>query len=489
MSVSAAPRIVVRTVASPTVGAGHLKRCLSLALRLRTLGAQVAFVLPAAPPPFDAWIRDRGFSMHEIGEALSSSADAENSLAVLPGCDWVVVDDYELDAHWHEVAAERHVRVVVIDDLGNRPLRADVLVDPNEHDDPGAKHAKSLLPLTRLLSGSRYALLDPAYESARRYEFHPRVRSVGIFMGATDPGQASALVLKACRRVFEGPIEVVSTSANQRLHELSAAVRSDHSAELKIDLPDLAAFHARHDLQIGASGGATWERCCIGAPALAMSLADNQDTVLPTLARRGIVAAFDGPPSACQELSLAIQMLIDDPDRRESLAARSRETVDGRGALRVALAMLATRLEVRLAGPAECDLILAWRNHPAVRVRSLQSEPISKENHRRWYAESLESPNRLLLIGRVGSRAVGVVRFDAAPQRHAASVSIHLDPALLGLALGPVLLARGQEALRAAWPSTTQIRADVVPGNTVSIRMFRNAGYDGEAPLLTKQLI
>ena len=49
-------------------------------------------------------------------------------------------------------------------------------------------------------------------------------------------------------------------------------------------------------------------------------------------------------------------------------------------------------------------------------------------------------------------------------------------------------LDRGEAALRAAWPATSRIEADVVPGNLASLRMFRNAGYDGGAPRLTKQL-
>ena len=68
-----------------------------------------------------------------------------------------------------------------------------------------------------------------------------------------------------------GPIEVVSTSANPHLRGLAAQVRADSLARLSVDLHDLAAFHARHDLQIGASGGATWERCCVGVPSLSMA--------------------------------------------------------------------------------------------------------------------------------------------------------------------------------------------------------------------------
>lgn len=47
--------------------------------------------------------------------------------------------------------------------------------------------------------------------------------------------------------------------------------------------PDLSAFFGRYDLQIGAGGGATWERCFVGAPTLAVAYADNHAPVLAPL--------------------------------------------------------------------------------------------------------------------------------------------------------------------------------------------------------------
>lgn len=104
-------------------------------------------------------------------------------------------------------------------------------------------------------------------------------------MGGTDPGGISARVLAACRAAgFAGTIEVVSTSANSRLDALQQACAVDSAVTLTLDQPDLAGFFARHDLQIGAGGGATWERCCIGAPTVAMALVANQSAVVPGLA-------------------------------------------------------------------------------------------------------------------------------------------------------------------------------------------------------------
>ncbi|MFL9599001.1 UDP-2,4-diacetamido-2,4,6-trideoxy-beta-L-altropyranose hydrolase, partial [Aeromonas veronii] len=38
----------------------------------------------------------------------------------------------------------------------------------------------------------------------------------------------------------------------------------------------MAVLMAEHDLAIGAAGGMTWERACLGLPTLAVPIVDNQ---------------------------------------------------------------------------------------------------------------------------------------------------------------------------------------------------------------------
>ena len=57
----------------------------------------------------------------------------------------------------------------------------------------------------------------------------------------------------------------------------------------------MAAFFARHDLQVGAGGGATWERCCIGSPMVALVLAANQSMVVSALDCLGALRAASLP--------------------------------------------------------------------------------------------------------------------------------------------------------------------------------------------------
>jgi UDP-2,4-diacetamido-2,4,6-trideoxy-beta-L-altropyranose hydrolase len=192
------------------------------------------------------------------------------------------------------------------------------------------------------LGGPKYALLSAAYSNAPRYDFCEAVRSIGIFMGGADAIDASSAVLDGIKEIdFQGRIEVVTTSANPNLTSLKEKLLTYPQADLSLDLPDLASFFARHDLQIGAGGGATWERCMIGTPTLAIICADNQRHVLIPLAQHGVASILDWTDQPFGNgLVDALQSLIADKMARLSMSQAAMKLVDGQGCKRVAAAIL-----------------------------------------------------------------------------------------------------------------------------------------------------
>lgn len=479
--------VAIRTDASAAIGIGHLQRCLALAAALHELGEGVVFVCRNDDPGALAGVARTPHALRLLpardGGAVTPERDAAETAQALtgdrPGC--VVVDHYALDARWHHaISTALGASVAAIDDLADRPLDVALLIDHNLHDDHRRKYAGRLPAGAQLLGGPRFALLGPNYRTVVPVDVRPRVSSIGIFLGGSDPGGLSPLVMRACREHagFVGPMEVVSTSANPRLGALRSAMAATPGATLSIDLPDLAEFFARHDLQIGAGGGASWERCRCGVPSLLLQVAANQAAVVPALVACGAAATLpDGAALTAEAIGHALRALIDDADGRARLAARALELVDGRGAERVALALLRHRLEVVPATAEDMGLLLEWRNHPATRSVSRQSDPIAPADHARWFERVRSDPARLLLVGRIGTRPVGVIRFDL-DALHQAEVSLYLDPALHGLGLGPALLAAG-EAAASRWAAPVRFLASVLASNAASARMFAAAGYRG----------
>lgn len=360
-------RVALRTDASAAIGTGHLRRCLALAEALVTQCADVCFVvrrldtvaegvlrgspypvhwLPAAPASSRLEAEDPVGPPHRAWAGVTWNVDAAQTAAALRAQppQWLVVDHYALDARWHDaLRAALGCRLLVVDDVADRPLSPDLLLDHNWAPDHRAKYAGRLQrEPTAWLTGPRFALLSAAYRHAPRYVFNPQVRSIGVFMGGTDPCGASAQVLRCLREQvgFAGPVEVASTSANPQLPELRNACAALPNTTLTLDLPDLAAFFARHDLQIGAGGGATWERCCIGAPSIAVCLAVNQHSVLDPLSVLRVLVVATLLTQGNESLSFVVENAIENRELRASLFENCMRLVDGRGIHRVTEAIL-----------------------------------------------------------------------------------------------------------------------------------------------------
>ena len=489
-------RVAFRVDASIQMGIGHLKRCLALAHAMRGLDTEVVFVtrnlgidtgrtiegdgfrqvtLPE-PTSERAFVRQSEAPRYAAWAGLPQEVDADQTCAVLSGIDWVVVDHYSFDRRWQErVTCGLGARICVIDDLADREHCAQVVVDHNWALDHRARYGSFIQPRTRLLAGPRFALLGPGYATAAPYDFRSEARSVGIFMGGTDAGQVSAVAVQACREVaaFRGRIEVVTTSANPHLQALASLCRRWPATDLSVDLPDLAGFFGRHDLQIGAGGVASWERCCLGAPTLALKCADNQSVVIDALAAQGVVRTV--PDISVPSVGRAVGVLIADVEGRRNLSIRARVLVDGRGAQRVASALLAQNVLLRPATVEDAELIHEWRNDPRTRRYFHDPSEVSLDAHLRWWSRSLVDQERLLMIACCGGRSVGSLRLDRSAT--VARISIFLDPDLTGLGLGVGMLRAAQRlAVQHSW-RLERLEADVHPDNKASVSIFEAAGF------------
>jgi UDP-2,4-diacetamido-2,4,6-trideoxy-beta-L-altropyranose hydrolase len=475
-----------RVDASAHLGLGHLKRCISLADELVELGGEVLFVSQdlGVDIAVVAGTTASKMAVLSIGECSDWRADANGTVQALrdSGAQWVVVDHYGLDAEWHRSVIDAlGARVAVIDDLGNRNLCADLLIDHNLNSGGAArKYSNCLSKNTKILGGPRFALIGRAFRSSRGYEFNKSVRTIGIFMGGTDAINMSTTVLRACREVarFEGPIEIATTRYNPNLARLRGLADADPKTSIVEDLPDLADFFSRHDLQIGAGGGASLERAALGAPSLVLVVAENQRPGVFELAKGGAVHALDPDKDANPlTIGLAVAELLTDGAYRNRLHIRSKQLVDGFGARRVGLYMLSDEVNVRVAQVSDAEMILRWRNHQSVRLVSRDPSVVKPDVHLTWMKGVLADCNRCLLVGRVGETNIGVIRFDKQmPSR--IEVSLYLDPIFLGLGLGTSLLRAGEQYMRSMWSGEdTRLVATVLDGNEPSRKLFASCGY------------
>jgi UDP-2,4-diacetamido-2,4,6-trideoxy-beta-L-altropyranose hydrolase len=205
--------------------------------------------------------------------------------------DWLIVDHYAIDARWERALRPICRKLMVIDDLADRPHDCDLLVDQNYEDEDRYKGLVS--PSCRLLLGPKYALLRPEYAEYRATKVRQSVfgKRVLVFFGGSDPNDLTGTALKALSGPGLGDLEVdVVVGANYLHYDLLtqlAALRG--RTTIHMPRPHLAGLMAGADIAIGAGGVTNWERMCIGLPSLVITVADNQTPISEILHRRGVI--------------------------------------------------------------------------------------------------------------------------------------------------------------------------------------------------------
>lgn len=503
---------IFRTDASTTIGFGHVMRCLSLADALSERGAKVAFVSREHHGSLCDLIAERGYLLARLpapdsgirfGNGLEYAAwlgaawerdvaqtrEAIRSFGMESPC--LIIDHYAIDFRWEYALRDSARNIMVIDDLANRRHDCDMLLDQNYHPTPEERYEGRVPRYCRMLFGPRYALLRPEFARARA-SVCPRdgeVRRLFVFLGGTDAGNATERVIDAVRlaRVpAHIEVDVVIGASHQARERLLSLANAESSIRCHVETSCMAELLARADLAIGAGGSATWERCALGVPTLAVCLADNQRELLHHGSRRGFVYVPD-MDSTIDVAMLAehLRALLANSGLRNLLSVAGMALVDGLGVERVATELLAAGIKIRRATQDDGDAILRWRNDPAVRNVSRSSEVIAPEQHQRWLADVLASTSRVLLIGEHDGAPIGVVRFDA--ENDSAEVSIYLKPSRIGRGEGVALLRAAEAWLRRECPTVTTLRAYVAARNMASQRIFERCGYLPESAQYAKR--
>ncbi len=500
-------KIAFRVDASSQIGTGHFMRCLTLADALKQRGVQTRVLSRHLP----GYLRDmlvakehefmllNGRSVEALQDDLAHShwlgtsqlVDAQDSIQALSDqvWDWLVVDHYALDIRWESLLRKTAKNILVIDDIADRQHDGDVLLDQNFYTDMDTRYAGKVPAYCRLLLGLRYALLRDEFRQLRE-QVRPRtgpVRKVLVFFGGVDADNYTARAIEALANIGgqDLHVDVVVGAQHPHLKEIELTC-ADHGFVCHVQTNRMAELMASADLAIGAAGSASWERCCMGLPALAFPTASNQRPLVEAAAVRGLLYAPRSQSNGTPSLELHLKALLDNPRLLESVSRRSVEAVDGRGVQRVLRAIGSNSIAIREATQADSEKLFIWRNHSSVRAVSRNVDPIEKPAHDAWLSAVISDSDRALLIGECRGEVVGVVRFDV--RAGEAEVSIYLVPDHQGEGYGPELLLATEQWLAESYSDVRIIRAEVLGCNQPSHSLFRTCGYQVRATLYAKEV-
>jgi UDP-2,4-diacetamido-2,4,6-trideoxy-beta-L-altropyranose hydrolase len=502
-------RVAFRVDSSSEIGSGHLRRCLALAAQLREQGADIAFVCRAHPGNFNQEVVTAGHALRELplstsGNRAASASPYANWLGTSAGADAsetsaslgphgefeaIVVDHYAIDAAWERQMRAAVRRIVVVDDLADRPHDCDVLVDSAPGPDKAARYARLSPAGVQLLIGPRYALLRQEFARQPGASENPvgELRRAVVSFGGVDALGYSLRAVEALRTGIGAAavIDVIIGVGSPQLPRLRDMAVRDAALNIHVDARNIAELMRQADLAVISAGVTAWECAAVGLPAIATPIVPNQSEVARALedipcALTASVTQFDSDVARCAGVLSGQRGL------RAAFARNARATVDGRGASRVARAVLPPQITLRRATPADSRSIWEWRNDPLVRRHSRSSDAIPWVAHEEWLARTLADSTRALLVASSHGQPVAVVRFDA--QGATAEISIYLTPGHHGRGLGPHVLTAAERWLGEHVPEVREIRAYVRSENEASSAAFTQAGYMREGLHFSRHL-
>ena len=499
---AAGETVVIRADASDVIGFGHVSRCLSLAAAIRRRGCRVVLrsrglagglrrraeaigcelLIGDGVGDGDGPHGPGGADAHAAGE----QADAEGLVAALAAAgirpSWVVVDGYGFGAAWHGIVRGGGARILCIDDLADRPLDCDLLLDQNLVDGMHCRYENLLPSRCRPLLGPRFAVLPAEYAELRRSHPFPagETRRVLISFGGADRVGATLAAVEAFGRVPGRGLaaDVILARTHPQRAAVESLARADGRIRIADTVPTLAPLLAAASLSVGGAGVTAWERLCLGVPSIAVAIAENQRPIAAALAAGRLAWVCDGSSTRlADELADAMQAMLS--GGHEVRIEAGMRLCDGLGADRVAAAMLASAgmpLMIRSVEAADCDVVLAWANDPETRRASLTTRMITEPEHAAWFAGRIAAGDSCVFLMATTADGVPVGNVRLERRDEAWLLSFVLAPEFRGFGLGRRIVGTALAHFTAT-RGRAVVDADVRHGNEASRRILEALGF------------
>ena len=453
-------RLVVRADGNAQIGFGHVMRCLAI-----VNGSSFTEILWFSSDKLNEIIQRESKSLIEF-HLISNELEFQS---LLKETDVVLMDGYHFSLPDHHKIKAIGAKLIVIDDLANQPVSADVIINPT----PVFSCEKYISDRPALfLMGLNYAMLRAPFLSlAKQAELEKEAGSVLICMGGSDPMNFTERILEVTLTEPFQSIHIVVGSGyrfHSTLEQFNDMRMVIHRA---LDAQEMAELMSSCEWGIYPSSGILLEALAAKQRIISGVTAENQRFV--------------------HEAHLKLNTLIDAEDfssaalktafKKMDLFPQSQKIIDGQSIERIntviSRLVQTDQLHLRRATINDTDRTYKWANDPVVRKYSFEQHEISLDEHTRWFNRKVNDSMCFYYLLEDGNHLIGSIRFDI--KEGDALISYLLDPSEHGKGIGLFLLKMGMEQLLMENQDPFyQFIGKVMPENKGSVRIFEQLGFN-----------
>ena len=340
--------ILFRVDGNETIGLGHMMRCLSVADALKKHGTEVMFV--TADDKCAALLDRRGYPHITLNTDFSEmDGETDRLLELIAGYHpkAVLVDSYFVtESYLRRVKSA--ARLIYMDDLAAFAYPADVLINYNIFADPEAyQQLYSDKTCPSMLLGTAYTPLRAEFSTVLPHAQPDTAYRVLVSTGGAD---SLHIALQLVRYLSEHAdtfcsyrFTLIVGASNQDIEAIRSIADELPFVSIASDVQNMSEVMLQHDMAISAAGSTLYELCACAIPTVTYILADNQGPAAKVFDDKGIMINVGDVRTLPRFIETTLQTVLSlsvNKEKRTRMCEASRQVTDGKGADRLASAVL-----------------------------------------------------------------------------------------------------------------------------------------------------
>lgn len=339
--------IWIRADANSEIGTGHVMRCLSVAAALQACGEEVCFLLADASAVMLLEERKQKYIiLHTDFKQMEGELPDLRKLAKEQKPAACLIDSYFVTPEYLECLGGL-CRTVYMDDVFRFPYAVDMLINYNIYGDSLPYREQPGKDSEEFLLGTSYAPLRQEFCTDTKEAVREHAKNVLITTGGSDKYNLAGKILRAVMEDAETSklqYHVVSGAFNAYFSDLKDLEKKYPNIQIHQNVTNMAELMRTCDMALTAGGSTMYELCAVGVPIICFSFVDNQERIVETFVKKEMVC-YGGnylleKEAMTEQIVHYLKKLAANPKLRAMYAKKERNLVDGRGATRIAKALL-----------------------------------------------------------------------------------------------------------------------------------------------------